>query len=43
MTTLPSPSYLRGEGGVVGMKKQMLKVFLEFFTANINNLSSSLA
>lgn len=31
MTKLPSPSYLRGEGGVVGMKNRCSKYFLEFF------------
>ena len=31
MTKLPSPSYLRGEGGSRRNEKQMLKVFLEYF------------
>ena len=32
MTKLPSPSYLRGEGGGSRRnEKQMLKVFLEYF------------
>lgn len=44
MTKLPLSILSQGGGGgVVGMKNRCSKYFLEFFTANINNLSSSLA